>query len=238
MSARWIFLVLSTWLTPDWSAATGVQGSGQYLGTRGWGQILSRRDVGAAADDEGELDLGICFLKKLENVLEDRSAVDGEPRLFPGCLHQLFPIALPVRLRRRLRRKDEEENEVTEEGGDFHFFPRTLIDEAQLQGFPERELQDLPEKLCSRQSDFGGSYDIAFARQRLSPGWWIHRAPARHGKFSSLYHLPRAFAKTLRPAFSAAKPKAALQRCKRVKKPRSRSPLRCLRRGTPPASFL
>src|SRR5712692_7436558 len=39
----------------------------------------SRRDVGAAADDEGELDLGICFLKKLENVLEDRSAVDGEP---------------------------------------------------------------------------------------------------------------------------------------------------------------
>jgi hypothetical protein len=37
----------------------------------------SRRDLGAAADDERELDLGIGFLKKLENVLEDRSAVDG-----------------------------------------------------------------------------------------------------------------------------------------------------------------
>src|SRR5512132_1026511 len=81
----------------------------------------SRRDLGAAADDEGELDLGIGFLKKLENVLEDRSAVDGEPALFPGCLHQLFPITFPIRLRRRLRRNDEEETEATKDGDDFHW---------------------------------------------------------------------------------------------------------------------
>src|SRR5262249_36120009 len=54
----------------------------------------SWRDLGATANDERELDLWIGFLKKiLENVLEDRRAVDGEPPFFPGCLHQLFPIA-------------------------------------------------------------------------------------------------------------------------------------------------
>jgi hypothetical protein len=84
----------------------------------------SRRDLGAAADDEGELDLGIGFLKKIpENVLEDRRPVDGELPLFPGCLHQLFPISLRVPLRQRGRRKDKEENEITENGGDFHFSP-------------------------------------------------------------------------------------------------------------------
>ena len=58
-----------------------------------------------------------------ENILEDRSAVDGEPPLFPGCLHQFFPVALRVRLRRRRRCNDEEENEITEDSGGFHFFP-------------------------------------------------------------------------------------------------------------------
>src|SRR5262249_37787912 len=110
----------------------------------------SRRDLGATANDERELDLRIGFLKKIpENVLKDRRAVDGEPPFFPGCLHQLFPIALPVRLRRRFRRKDKEKNEATEDGGDFHFFPYTLIEESRLQGFPEQKLEDMLEGLLT-----------------------------------------------------------------------------------------
>src|SRR5262245_32165938 len=130
----------------------------------------SRSDLGAAANDERELDLWIGFLKKIpENVLEDRRAVDGEPSLFPGCLYQLFPIVLPVRLRRRFRRKDKEKNDATEDGCDFHFFSHTLIDESRLQGSQNKSWKSRRKSFGHRSLIFGGSYDFGFARQRSRP---------------------------------------------------------------------